>query len=91
VSTTPTTKPAEESTGTESIDSQERINKAIGLLSQAAELLGFAIAIPKPKNDDDPVLGIIVGTSDYIDQISEAHAKLFGGPEDAKAEKDGTV
>lgn len=76
--------PDERNTNTESKEEvrDDQLEQAVAHLSKAAELLGFAIAIPKPKSDDDPIEGFIVGTPDYIEKISQAHASLFG-------EKDG--
>lgn len=56
----------------------DQLEQAVAHLSKAAELLGFAIAIPTPKSDDDPIEGFIVGTADYIEKISQAHKSLFG-------------
>lgn len=56
----------------------DQLEEAIQLIAKGAEMLGFAVAIPQPKDEDEVVQGLILGTDEYIDQMCECHSKLFG-------------
>ena len=56
----------------------DQLTEIVKQLSGIAETLGFNLAIPKPKNEDDPIQGFIIGTPEYIEEITAAHAKLTG-------------
>ena len=52
--------------------SEDRLNEAVAYLTKAAEIFGFAIALPKPKSDDDLIEGFLVGTDAFIDKYTKA-------------------
>lgn len=56
----------------------DQLDEAIQLIAKGAEMLGFAVAIPQPKDENELVQGLILGTDEYIDQMCECHNKLFG-------------
>jgi hypothetical protein len=65
---------------------EEQLDEAIKLIARGAEMLGFAVAIPQPKGEDDIVKGLILGTDEYVDQMCECHNKLFGDEDETDSE-----
>lgn len=57
---------------------QDQLDQIVQKLGSIAQMLGFQLAIPKPKHDEEPVRGFILGTPEYIEEITAAHAKLTG-------------
>lgn len=52
---------------------QEDLDTAVSYLTKAAEMLGFAIALPNPGDDEDALVdGFLVGTDDFIKRYVEA-------------------
>jgi hypothetical protein len=64
----------------------DQLEEAIRLISTGAQMLGFALAIPQPKDEDEIVKGMILGTDEYVDQMCECHEKLFGEKNEADDE-----